>query len=77
MGNHDNPLLSLSKKEFHSFPRSWLLARNAILEALPPLAAYGSRASTVAFPGKTWKRGSYDLYAVRVNLSGDSYRWAD
>jgi hypothetical protein len=67
------PLLSLSKRAFHSLPRSWLLARNRILETLPPLAAYRGRASTAAFPGKTWKRGSYDLYAMRVTEEGYAF----
>jgi hypothetical protein len=40
------------------FSRSWLLARNAILEALPPVAMNGGRASKAAFPGKAWKRDS-------------------
>jgi hypothetical protein len=43
---------------FSRFSRSCLLARNAVPEALPPLATNGGRASEAAFPGKAWKRGT-------------------
>jgi hypothetical protein len=40
---------------FRSFSRSWLLARNAVLEALPPVAARRGRTSETVLPGKVWK----------------------